>query len=167
VFFDDPNPKGAGFQLREISRNVNLAPTSVKRYLNELEKERLIIRSKHRIYNYPVYWANRADEMFKFFKKIDMMITISESGLLKYLWDKCMPDVIVLFGSAARGEDLRDSDVDLFLLCKERELNLQKFENKIKRKINIFFSESFDKLSDELKNNVINGVILRGYLKGF
>lgn len=172
VFFDDPNPKGAGFQLREISRRANLSPTSVKIYLDELSKKdgfgySLIIKSKHSIYGYPVYWANRASELFRFFKKIDIIFSIKDSGLLGYLGEKCMPDVIILFGSASRGEDLRNSDVDLYLQCKERSLELQKYEKVIKRKVRIFFEEKFNNLSKELRNNIINGVILKGYLKVF
>jgi len=166
IFFDDPSPKGIGFQLREISRKVKIAPTSVKKYLNELEKEGFIIKTKHRIYGYPIYHANR-DEEFKFYKKIDMLISIRTNGVLDYLYKECMPDVIILFGSATRGEDLRDSDVDLFLLCKERKLDLKDFENKLKRKINIFFAEDFNSLSDELKNNILNGIVIKGYLKVF
>ena len=167
IFFDDPSPKGIGFQLREISRKVKIAPTSVKKYLNELEKEGFITKTKHRIFDYPIYSANRDSEEFKFYKKIDILISIKMSKLLDYLNKECMPDVIILFGSAARGEDLKDSDVDLFLLCKERELSLQKFENEIKRKINIFFAEDFNELSLELKNNILNGIVLKGYLKVF
>lgn len=167
-FFDDPNPMGAKFQLREISRKANLAPTSVKNYLDELSKPgrvQLIIKSKHRIYGYPVYWANRASEVFRFYKKIDMVISIRESGLLKYLVERCMPDVIVLFGSASRGEDLKDSDLDLYIQCKEIPLELGKYEKIINRKIKIFFEENFGKLSEELRNNILNGIILDGYLR--
>ncbi len=172
VFFDEPNPKGAGFQLREISRKAKLAPTSVKIYLDELSGEGrygwpLIIKSKHRIYGYPVYWANRASELFRFFKKIDMIISIEDSGLLSYLSEKCMPDVMVLFGSASRGEDMRDSDVDLYLQCRERPLELDEYERTLKRRIKILFDERFDQLSKELRNNILNGVILKGYLKVF
>ena len=59
VFFDDPLPSGIGFQLREISRKINLAPKSVKIYLEELEKENLVVKKKHRIHQYPIYYANR------------------------------------------------------------------------------------------------------------
>lgn len=167
IFFDDPLPKGTPYQLREISRKADIAPTSVKLYLNELAREGLILKSRHRINNYPVYSSNRSNEKFKFFKKVDIMLSIMESGLLEYLSDECMPDAIVLFGSAAKGEDLADSDVDLFLLCKERKLELEKYEKQIKRKINIFFSADFNKLSSELRNNILNGIILKGYLKVF
>lgn len=167
IFFEDPSPKGIGFQLREISRKAAIAPPSVKRYLSELEKERLIVRAKHRIYGYPVYYANRDDENFKFLKRLDTVMKIKESGLLEYLAESCMPDAIVLFGSASQGEDLKESDIDLFVMSNEEKLDLVKFEKRLGRKINLLFSEGFNRLSKELRNNIINGVILKGYLKVF
>ena len=166
VFFDDPLPKGTGFQLREISRKVKIATTSVKNYLLELEKEKLIIKIKHRIHNYPVYYANRDNETFKFYKKIDNILRIKESGLLDYLSEECMPDVIILFGSASRGEDLKESDIDIFLECEKTKLYLDKYEKELNRKINVFFGK-FNKLSNELRNNILNGTVLKGYLKVF
>lgn len=167
VFFENPNPEGAGFQLREIGRITNLATTSVKRYLDELVNEKLIITSRHRIHAYPVYLANMDSEKFRFLKKIDTIMTLKDSGLIEYLENECMPDVIILFGSASRGEDTIESDIDLYLLCKEGKVDMQEFEKKIKRKISLLFSEDFNKLSSELKNNIINGTILKGYLKVF
>jgi len=167
IFFEDPLPKGIGFQLREISRKVKIATTSVKRYLCELEKEKLIIKTKHRIHGYPVYYANRENENFKFLKKLDITLAIKKSGLQEYLFEICMPEVIILFGSASLGEDLKDSDIDLFILSKEEKLNLRKFEKILNRKINLFFNNNFNKLSKELKNNILNGVILKGYLTVF
>jgi len=84
---------------------------------------------------------------------------INESGLLGYLNDICLPDVIILFGSYSKGEDILSSDIDLFILSK--------YENILNLKIDVFFSDSFGKLSKELKNNLVNGVILDEYLKVF
>lgn len=167
VFFIDPSPKGIGFQLREISRKVKIATPSVKKYLTELEKEGLIIKAKHRIHGYPVYYANRDNDNFKFLKRLDTVMRIKESGLLEHLAESCMPDVVILFGSSANGEDLKDSDIDLFVASKYEKLSLEKFESYLNRKINILFSDSFGKMSKELKNNIINGIILKGYLKVF
>ena len=167
VFFKNPMPKDAGFQLREIGRITSLATTSVKLYLNGLIEEGLVVKKKHRIFAYPVYWANMDSTEFKLLKKIDTIITIKESGLIEHLENQCMPDVIILFGSASKGEDTIESDIDLFLLCKEKKLELADFENNIKRNISLFFSEDFSELSNELKNNIINGVIMKGYLKVF
>ncbi len=167
VFFEDPSPNGIGFQLREISRKVAVAPPSVKKYLNELEKEQFIIKTKHRIHGYPVYYSNRDNEEFKFFKRIDSIMKIKESGLIDYLSENCMPDVIILFGSASKGEDLKESDIDLFVLSDKEKIDLSQFERRLNKKINIFFSSSFNKLSKELRNNIINGAIIKGYLKVF
>ncbi len=165
IFFDDPLAKD--FQLREISRKISLAPKSVKKYLDELEKESLIVRGEHRIHGYPVYYANRDNKYFKFLKRLDIIKEIEESGLLDYLNKNCMPDIIVLFGSATKGEDVKGSDIDLFLQCKEKKLNLKSFEDMLNRGINIFYNNNFNKLSKELKNNILNGMILKGYLKVF
>ena len=167
VFFIDPSPSGDGFQLREISRKVRLAPNSVKRYLEELEKEGLVTKSKHRIHNYPVYHANRDNEKFSFLKKIDILISLEASGLLDYLQNECTPDAIILFGSASRGEDLKHSDIDIFLLCKERKLDLQIYEKKLKRTTSLHFASKFNTLPKELRNNILNGIILKGYIKVF
>src|SRR3989344_782981 len=164
LFFENPLPKG-GFQLREISRKVKIAPTSVKRYLLELEKNKLIIKQTHRLHKYPLYYANRDNDQFRFYQKIHNLILIKESGLLDYLSDECMPNVIILFGSASKGEDLIDSDLDIFMECEEVKLDLKKYEKIINRKISILFNPNFSQFSTELKHNVINGIILKGYLK--
>src|SRR3989344_7417196 len=145
LFFEDPSPKGIGFQLREISRKASIAPPSVKKYLAELEKEGLIIKAKHRIYGYPVYYSNRDSDNFKFLKRLDTIMKIKESGLLEYLSESCMPDAIILFGSSASGEDLKDSDIDLFVASKDEKPGLGKFEKHLNKKINILFSDNFNK----------------------
>jgi len=167
IFFTDPLPKGSGYQLRELSKITNIAPPSVKNYLNELLKEKLIIVEKHRTLNYPTYFANQDNEYFKFLKKLNNIKNIKESGLLDTLKDTLMPDAIVLFGSSSKGEDVKESDIDLFLLCPEKKIDLTHYENKLNRKINLFFCKSFNKLSKEFKNNLINGILLQGYLKAF
>lgn len=169
VFFDDPAPR-EGFTIRWISKQVGLAPTSVKLHLDELSRERehgypLVTRSRG--ISYPVYWPNRTSELFRFYKKIDMIFRLEESGLLELISEQCSPDAIILFGSAARGEDVKESDIDLFVASGERELHLKKYENILKRRISLHFSSNFSKFPEELRNNIINGTVLRGYLKVF
>ena len=166
VFFDAPLAEG-GIQLRELSRNADLAPTSVKNYLSELEKERLILERKTRAQGYPVYAANRDHDSYKFYKKIDLLLRIKTSGLLRDLQDTFMPGAIILFGSAARGEDTEQSDIDLFVEAKKENFETDRYEKILRRKINLLFERDFHKLSKELKNNLLNGTILYGYEKVF
>lgn len=165
VFLNDPIPKNGEFQLREISRLTSLAPKSVKNYLEELISEDLILKKKQRATNYPVYTSNYDNPRFKFIKKIVNEYKLRESGLIEYIYSKSVPKCIVLFGSYSRGEDLLDSDIDLFVESKYVYLDLQDYEVLLNRKINVLFNEKFENLSKELKNNLINSVVVNGYLK--
>lgn len=161
-FLDFPRKK---FQIRELSRRTKIAQTSVINHLKALLKENLIIKKKEDIY--PYFIANRENEMFKIYKKLNLILKINQTGLINYIYDNCLPSCIILFGSASKGEDIEESDIDLFIQSKEKKLNLEKYERLLKRKISLFFEEYFSKLPDELKNNILNGIILKGYIKVF
>ena len=145
VFFDNPLPEG-GLSLREISRNSGVPLPSAKNYLEELEKEKLVLKKKNRLGN-PVYYANRDEEYFLFLKKMNNIKNIQESGVVEHIYYELGPKAIILFGSACRGEDILESDIDLCVLSKDKELDLEKFEKKLNRKINVFFKKKLNNTS--------------------
>lgn len=166
IFFEQPT---RAFQLRELARVSKLSTTAVKSALLDLIKENLI--TKRTVKKYHFYEANRGDKNYKFFKKFHNLELLKNSGLIKYIEKKLnYPEAIVLFGSAARGEDVERSDIDLFILTTvKKELSLDKFEKKLKRPIKtiIMDKKDFDlakKKNPELINNVINGLVVSGYL---
>ena len=161
-FFDSPRKD---FQMREISRRTKITQPSAINHLKELVKEGLIVKEKKGIY--PTFSANRESELFKLYKKFDLMLRINQSDLVDYIYDNCVPNCIVLFGSASKGEDIEESDIDLFIQSKEKKLNFMKYEKLLNRKISLFFEENFSRLNNELKNNILNGIILKGYIKVF
>ena len=161
-FFDFPRRE---FHIRELCRLTKISQPSVINHLKELLKENLIIKEKKSIY--PTFRANREDENFKTYKKFDIILKLNKTKLIDYIYDSCLPNSIILFGSASKGEDIEESDIDLFIQSEEKKLNLEKYEKSLNREVNLFFQEDFNKLSKELKNNIINGIILRGYLKVF
>ncbi len=161
-FFDFPRKD---FQMRELSRRTKIAQPSVINHLKALVKENLILKEKKG--TYPTFRANRDYEMFRLYKKINLILRLKQSNLLDYIQDSCMPDAIILFGSASKGEDIEESDIDIFIQAPEKKLAIEKYEKLLNRKITLFFEENFSKLSKELKNNILNGVILKGYIKVF
>jgi len=50
------------------------------------------------------------------------------------------------------------------LQCPKKELNLSKYEKILNRKIQLHFYRNFRKVSENLKGNIINGIVLDGYL---
>lgn len=161
-FFDFPRKS---FQMRELSRRVKLAQPSVINHLKAMQKGGLIIREKKGIYF--TFRASRDSEDFKLLKKQNLLWRIHKCGIISVLDEKLKPNCMILFGSGARGEDTETSDVDIFVQAKEKEADIKKYERFLNRKINLFFEHEFGRLSKELKNNIINGTIVYGYLKVF
>ncbi len=162
LFLDNPTES---FRLRELSRLSKISPPSVMNYLAEFEKQGLIKKYEKR--KVPYYQAIRDNEDFKQYKKLSILFELHKSGLIDYLWDELVPEVIILFGSFSLGEDTETSDIDLFVQASEKKLNLGKYEKMLGKEINIFYESKFSRLSKELKNNIINGTKLKGYLKVF
>lgn len=162
-FFDKPTHR---FQLRELSRNVKLGLPSVINHVKALEKERQI--KKVAIGNLTFYAANKENRRFRLYKKLDMVQRLAESGTIAFLEKQLSyPSAIILFGSCAYGEDTEKSDVDLAIVAKEQDLNLEKYEKELKRKIQVhFFSSAGEmKKTAELFNNIMNGIVLDGFVK--
>lgn len=161
-FFDFPT---GNFHMREISRRTKITHPSLINHLKALVEEKLLIKEKKGIY--PTFRANRDNGLFKVYKKMNLVLQLHQINIIDYVYDSCLPDVIILFGSASKGEDIEGSDIDLFIQSPEKKLNFEKYEKILNRKIALFFEENFSRLSKELKNNILNGIILKGYIKAF
>jgi len=160
LFFKFPR---RNFQLREISRLVKIALPSTKRYIEDLAKNKLILKNRETLYK--SYNANIENKDFKLYKKVSTLLKLKE--FIDEIEEKINPDVIILYGSVAKGEDLEDSDIDLFIIGKEKSIDLEKLEKKLNRKIHLIFENDIKNVSKEFLNNLINGIVLFGYLKVF
>ena len=164
VFFSEPTKE---HYLIEISKKAKLAHTSVKKHLKELKRLLIIKETIEKKGNrkFPIYKAEIESKEYKFYKRIHNFVQIK--NLTAFLKDKLMPNNIILFGSYARGEDIENSDIDIFLECKKEEISLENFESCLNRKIQLHFKDNFNNFPKELKNNIINGIVLDGYLEAF
>lgn len=167
IFLREPSKR---FQLRELSRKCRLSTTAVKSSLTELEKEKLVVRRKDKMYTF--FESNKDSDDYKVVKRFFTAISISRSGLLDYLDSELnRPEAIVLFGSAAKGEDAERSDVDIFVLTETpKEIALGKFEKTMGKQIKIMAMDKDDfeeakRRNPELINNIANGMVLRGFLE--
>ncbi len=163
VFLNSPTES---FRWRELSRLSRISPLSVRNYLREFEKENLITKYEKR--GIPFYRANRDDENFKLCMRLSIIYELNTSGLVDFLWNKLAPEAIILFGSHAKGEAIEGSDVDIFILgAEEREPDIKEYEKKLNKRVHVLIEAKKSGMSDEFKNSLINGIILKGYLKLF
>ena len=148
------------FHLREISRLLKISPPAISKAINKLEKEKLITLNKKFLYEIK---ANLEDK-FRNAKRVYNLKSIYSSGLLSYLKEKFPLDTIILFGSYSKGEDTEKSDIDISIEGNEKKLELEEYEKRLMKKINIEFI-NFKKISKELRDNIINGIVLSGHIR--
>jgi predicted nucleotidyltransferase/DNA-binding MarR family transcriptional regulator len=165
VFFNSPTKE---FTLKDISRLSKLAHTSTYKNIQELIKKGLVKKmvEKKGKRKFPLYKGIRSQTFLRE-KRLYNLQALEDSGLIFYLEDNIMPNCIVLFGSYLRGEDTEQSDIDIFIESKEKKVNLKPFEKKLQHSIELHFTSNFKKYSSELKNNIINGSVLHGFLEGY
>lgn len=166
VFFLSPTKD---HYLMDISRTIGIAHTSVKKNLSALTKLGFIgeKQEKKGKRKFPLYTARREDKLFRRYKMLYNLNALLESKVIDFIEEKLSPKAMVVFGSYRRGEDTEDSDIDIFVECEEENVLLEKFEQKLGRKIELHFNADFTTYPLELKNNIINGIVLFGFLEGY
>ncbi len=156
VFFKEPTKVHF---IKEISRKINLAPTSIRNHIKYLKKEGMIIEKESSPFNGLV--ANLDNDKFIFYKRSFNLFSLFK--LRETLINSIAPSGIILFGSYSRGEDVENSDVDLIVLRKtKKEINLEKFEKELGRKIHITYLNNINELDIHVKENAKRGVIIYG-----
>lgn len=153
IFFIEPTKVHL---IKEISRRISLAHTSVKKHLVTLIDIGFIEPVKSEPFS--GYRAKRDNPDFIFYKKIANIIALKDSGLTEKIKEK-YPKLIILFGSYDKGEDVETSDIDIFIDSKKFSINLDKFKKYLKRDIHIIFQEESSK---SLLESIKQGTILFG-----
>ncbi len=169
LFIREPEKQ---FHVRQISKLLKKSPSTISKYLKELEKKH-ILKSEKRL-NHLLFKANTENEKFKQLKLNYNLNLLYDSGFIDYLVKEfSYPKAIILFGSFARAEDIQTSDIDLLILSSsKKDLRLNDFEKKLGHKIQIFIRskediEKMKKQNKELLNNWINGITLYGFWEIF
>jgi len=160
IIFENPTTK---FHLRELARLTQLMPNTIINISNKLLKEKLIIKEKRK--HIVEISANIEHKDFIIQKKLFNLQQIYSSGIIEFLKQKYSPKLISVIGSFSKGEDIENSDIDIVIITtKEKREELTKFEKKLSRKIHLLLTD-YKKISKEFYTNLINGIVLYGFIE--
>ena len=155
------------FHIRMLEKETGLSTTAIINSLEELEKYEIITIDKTPLTTN--IKANIESQAYKFYKVIFNLFMLQREMLISSLAFTYRPETIVLFGSAAKGEDIEGSDIDLLLITSRKVVGLGKIiestQKDLNRKINLHVIETIEKSAKEFKNAIANGIVLHGYLK--
>lgn len=144
----------------EIQKATGLSKAGVYRALDELASQKLI--KKHTRGRFVLYSVIADDSVIRQYKVLQTVIFLKK--LVQKL--KSSSRKIIFFGSAARGEDLKDSDLDLLIVSKEPEITEKIIANfKSKRKIQPVIKTAsqlaqLEKNDKEFFNEINSGIVL-------
>lgn len=98
------------FYLRELSKQLNISPSSVHKALLQINQYNLIKEEKQA--HLRIIFGN-SDEVL--FKQLKITLNIME---IKPLIEKLKPAIsIIVYGSYATGTNTKQSDIDIFVLA--------------------------------------------------
>lgn len=152
---------GEKLSQREIAKMLKVSPTAVSNSIKKLKESKLIKIEKTKTINFISF--NRDEKKAIELKRVENLKKIYLSGLSDYMESTLPGGTIILFGSFSRGEDTNTSDIDIAVIeRKDKMLELEKYEKILNRKINVNFYDSWKKIHEHLKNNILSGILLSG-----
>lgn len=130
---DNPYEK---YYLREASRLLNMSPMTLKRSLELLLKSKLIRKEKTK--NQILYSANTQSHAFRHLKISRSLSWLENKNLIEFL-KKRIPGIssIMLYGSYAKGEDDKKSDIDIMVISPAKKDLLPELDKLLGKEVNI------------------------------
>ena len=152
---------GEKLSQREIASMLKVSPTAVGNSIKKLKESNLIKIEKTKTINFVSF--NRDEQKAIELKRAENLRNLYLSGLSDYLEKELAGATVILFGSYSKGEDTNSSDIDIAVIeRKDKMLELEKYEKILNRRINTNFYDSWKKIHENLKNNILNGILLHG-----
>lgn len=151
-FFEDVYRE---LSVREYGRLRKISPPTASKILKHLARENLLIRKRHGIYL--VFRANSEYHLFR-----DLATAYWREKLFHLLEDlhkEVLFKPIILFGSIAKVENTKNSDIDIYIDTPPKKVDTKTIENKLKRKMQIHFKDSSK--NKNLLENIKKGMRIR------
>jgi predicted nucleotidyltransferase len=153
------------FRGRELAKSLKKPASGVIGSARKLEKKGIVNVSKDFVLSIKL---NRENKNVFALKKIHNLSSLHKSGLTTLLADEFPSAAIVLFGSYSRGEDTEESDIDIAVIgYAERRIAeiLPQYEQQLGRHIELHFFKSTREIHKDLRENIINGIVLEGAIR--
>lgn len=155
---------GGETHLRSMAKNINMPHSTVSRVLELLAKENVLdFRTEGRNKVFFIK-KNLQAKSYVFnaerYKLIKVLRKYPELGIIiEDVLKDCRENMIVLFGSFAKGIAKKDSDIDIYICTQKRDVKdrIEDIHSKISVK-----TGSFDRESPLIKEIIKNHVILKG-----
>jgi len=131
-FFENPKQE---VYLRELARKLNMSAATVMRITNFLVEEGLL---EKRVEKNATYFRPNLSPDFKELKKAYTVSKICGAGVVDLLKARSVGLAsVLLYGSAAKGEDDMNSDYDFLVIASKCDARTSELSEKLGREVNL------------------------------
>ena len=164
LFIEHPH---TDYYLRESARLLQMDPMTVKRALDILVTDGIILRTKER--NQILYKAHLENPVFRFLKIAYNLSWLEKKRVTEFLTHRMNTvSSILLFGSYAKGENDSESDIDILVISLSKNIPTAELTKLLKRDVNLI-SFTPAQWSQQAKTNrafyldvIVDGIVLYG-----
>lgn len=159
LFFNQPKY----WHFEELRTTIKIGKPQLARWLKLFQKEGLIQRIKEKS-KMPYYVQNFNNLNFKNRKRLFAWQKLLDSSLLAHLGSFKKAKAIILFGSFARSDWTKDSDLDLFIYGDDSDFQQGKYELKLGREIQVHTAKNSKDLkkSEKMLPYILSGIFIKG-----
>ncbi len=158
------------WHFEALVHESKLSRERVHFYLKELCEQKFITRTKPRG-KMPYYIATKESPTFRMEKRFFGLSILQKSGLFDHIYGNPNIKTAILFGSFARGDWGKSSDVDLFIYGDDSDFEKGKLEIVLRRELQVFSFNDPRKIKEELNPalipNITKGFNIKGNLEPF
>ncbi|HLC69148.1 MAG TPA: nucleotidyltransferase domain-containing protein [Candidatus Bilamarchaeaceae archaeon] len=131
-FFNYPHKT---YYLREIARELRMSPVTVWRYLETHAREGIMQREKR---SNGTFYTLKINNKTKALKLAYTLWKLEEAAIVDLISSKSNGlTSILLYGSAARGEDDENSDYDILIIANSATINSLELAERLGREVNL------------------------------
>lgn len=155
------------WHFEEIVKETKMTRAAVNKWLKKYRKEGLIKRAKEKG-KFPHFTCGEDNPVYKAKKKLYMLNKIYQSGLIVKIISLEKIRTAIIFGSIAKGDWYKESDIDIFIYGEPKGLNKHGYELKLGRNIELHIFRSKQEIKavkTGLIKNITNGYTIKGAIQ--
>lgn len=155
------------WHFEELKQAAGVSRAVANKWMKKYMQEGLLKKIKENK-RFPYFTAGSNNPVYYARKRIYVLEQLHTCGLFARLLSLEHAKTIILFGSMARGDWYKDSDIDLFMYGKADDFDKTVYEQTLGRHIELHIFESKEDLQEVrtgLVKNIINGYLIKGQIQ--
>lgn len=155
------------WHFEEIIKEAGISRLAANKWLRKYISESLLTRVKEKG-RFSYYTAGQNNPVYLSLKRLYALEQLHKSGLIPLLLSSKTSKTIILFGSMAKGDWYKDSDIDIFVFGTLKNFNKELYESRLGRKIELHIfpdKKEIRQVKSGLMKNIADGYVIKGSLQ--